>query len=104
MAREVLKHGRTVRFNKRQIPNAAKWVEWLENESIASVGPDPSIIGMRKQYWGDSALIVKAGRYAYLIDRKDTGKPLPWTAEAACNNAEHIRRRTDPLGSLSRIK
>lgn len=32
-------------------------------------GPNPSITGMRKLYWGEFAKIVKQGQYIYCIER-----------------------------------
>lgn len=72
------KKGRTVYFSKRQVPNAAKWVLWLDKNCLASAGPHPNICGMRNLYWGKEALIVKTGSYAYLITCKDDGRKLPW--------------------------
>lgn len=72
------KRGRTIVFNKRHTPDAAKWVEWLERNCQSSAGPRCSLVGMRKMYWGREALIVKAGSYAYLIASKDDGRVLPW--------------------------
>ena len=72
------KRGRTIRFSKRQVPNAAKWVKWLEENCEASAGPRCSLVGMRKMYWGREALIVTAGSYAYLITRYDDGRSMPW--------------------------
>lgn len=70
--------GRTVILLKKAVPDAAKWVRWLEEKCEASAGPNSSICGMRKLYWGREALIVKAGAYIYLITRKDNGRKLPW--------------------------
>lgn len=35
-----------------------------------SAGPNPSIKGMRKLYWGDDAYIMKCGNYAYKVDHE----------------------------------
>lgn len=70
--------GRTVVFSKKHTPNAAAWVRWLEEHCIASAGPHPSLVGMRNQFWGRSALVVRAGAYLYLLKHKDDGKALPW--------------------------
>ena len=70
--------GRTIILKKTETPNAAKWVEWLEKNCQASAGPRPNIIGMRHKYWGNPALIVKAGLYIYLITSRDDGRRMPW--------------------------
>ena len=76
--KEAKKKGRTVYLNKKHTPDSAKWVAWLEKKCLASAGPRPCIRGMRKVYWGDYALLVKAGAYLYLLKREDDFKPLPW--------------------------
>lgn len=70
--------GRTVYLSKKGNPDAAKWVTWLEENCLASAGPRPNLCGMRRMYWGDKALIVKCGLYAYLITSHDDGRRLPW--------------------------
>lgn len=72
------KRGRTVYLNKKQTPNAAKWVKWLEDNCQASAGPHGNLTGMRNLYWGRRALVVKAGAYLYLIKSIDDGRMLPW--------------------------
>ena len=71
------KRGRTVYLNKKQTPDAAKWVRWLEDNCQASTGPYGNLTGMRNR-WGRQALIVKAGAYLYLIKSIDDGRELPW--------------------------
>ena len=71
------KRGRTIRLNKRQTPNAAKWVKWLGDNCIGSFGPRGSIWGMRHKYYGKDALIVMAGSYGYYMG-KDVGQHMPW--------------------------
>lgn len=78
MKGESEKRGRTIILNKRKIPNAVKWVKWLEEKCLASTGPYPNLTGMRNIYWGRQALIVKAGAYIYLIANKDDGRKMPW--------------------------
>lgn len=68
--------GRTLRFSKRH-PEAAYWVRWLEKNCLGSCGPNPSIVGMRRMYWGKDALIIRAGAYAYYMG-KDVGQAAPW--------------------------
>lgn len=70
--------GRTITLKKKQTPNAEKWVKWLEENCQASAGPHPSLVGVRKQYWGNAALIVRAGAYLYLICNFDDGRRMPW--------------------------
>ena len=74
----ITKRGRTIRFSKKHTPDAAKWVEWLENNCQASAGPYGNLTGMRNLYWGREALVVRAGAYLYLITRKDDGRKMPW--------------------------
>ena len=75
---EKVKRGRTVYLNKKQTPDAAKWVRWLEDNCQASAGPHGNLTGMRNLYWGRQALVVKAGAYLYLIKSIDDGRELPW--------------------------
>ena len=75
---EKPRRGRTVILKKKTTPDAAKWVRWLEEKSIASTGPYPNVCGMRNLYWGREALIVRAGAYIYLITKRDDGRKLPW--------------------------
>ena len=72
------KRGRTVYLNKKQTPDAAKWVRWLEENCQASAGPHGNLTGMRNLYWDKRALVVKAGAYLYLIKSIDDGRMLPW--------------------------
>lgn len=65
------KKGRTVYRKSTDL-----MIRWLESNAIESTGPNPSIRGMRKRYWGDSALLVKCGTYLYLIDRVDDGREI----------------------------
>lgn len=74
---QTMKKGRTIRLNKRETPNAAKWVKWLEDNCIGSFGPRGSIWGMRHKYYGKDALIVMAGLYGYYMG-KDVGQSMPW--------------------------
>lgn len=73
------KKGRTIILNKKHTPNSAEWVRWLEDNCHSSAGPHPSIVGMRKLYWGKDALIVKAGAYIYFMG-KDEKQRMPWEA------------------------
>ena len=75
------KRGRTVTLRKKITPNAAKWVQWLEEKCLASAGPHPNVCGMRNLYWGRASLIVKAGAYVYLISHTDDGRKMPWEEE-----------------------
>ena len=75
---ETEKKGRTVVLPKKNNPDAAKWVRWLEENCLASAGPHPNLTGMRNLYWGKSALVVKAGAYLYLITSMDDGRRMPW--------------------------
>ena len=43
----------------------------LDRNCIASAGPRPCVSGMRKQFWGNKALIVMCGQYAYLMSHVD---------------------------------
>ena len=70
--------GRTITFHKKNTPNAAKWVLWLEENCLASAGPYANLKGMRQSYWGKEALVVKAGTYLYLMGREDDGRDMPW--------------------------
>lgn len=72
------KRGRTIVLNKKTTPNVGKWVQWLNENCLASTGPRPSIVGMRNLYWGKESLIVKAGLFIYLITTKDDGRAMPW--------------------------
>ena len=80
MEKNTTKKGRTVVLNKKNTPDAAKWVRWLEEHCQASTGPYGNVTGMRNLYWGREALIVKAGAYLYLIASKDDGRIMPWDA------------------------
>lgn len=70
--------GRTILLSKKYTPNAAKWVKWLEEHCLSSAGPRPNVIEMRHAYWGNAALLVRAGQYVYLIDKHDDGRRMPW--------------------------
>ena len=76
-AEQTRTRGRTIRLNKRQTPDAAKWVKWLEDNCIGSFGPRGSIWGMRHKYYGKDALIVMSGLYGYYMG-KDVGQSMPW--------------------------
>ena len=76
--KEMTKKGRTVVLPKKHMPDAAKWVRWLEENCQASAGPQPKLTGMRNKYWGRAALVVKAGAYLYLITSRDDGRKMPW--------------------------
>lgn len=76
-AEQAPKRGRTIRLNKKQVPDAAKWVRWLSDNCIGSFGPHGSIVGMRRLYYGKDALIVMAGAYGYFMG-KDSGQKMPW--------------------------
>ena len=69
--------GRTIRLNKRQTPDAAKWVRWLDENCIGSFGPHGNLTGMRLKYYGKDALVVLAGAYGYYMG-KDVGQRMPW--------------------------
>lgn len=36
--------------------------------SFPSAGPNPSISGMKKLFWGMGAKVIKCGQYAYSVD------------------------------------
>lgn len=76
-AAQPRKRGRTIRLNKRQTPNAAKWVKWVDENCIGSFGPHGSVWGMRHKYYGMDALIVMSGQYGYYMG-KDEGQRMPW--------------------------
>ena len=72
------KRGRTVILKKKNNPDAAKWVRWLDENCQASAGPYGNLTGMRNLYWGKESLVVKSGAYLYMMKRFDDFKPLPW--------------------------
>lgn len=39
----------------------------LERRCLGSAGPNASISGMKKLYWGKGAHVVKCGRYIYCL-------------------------------------
>lgn len=75
---EKQKRGRTIIFYKKRTPDAAKWVQWLEDNCQASAGPHGNLTGMRNLYWGKQSLVVKAGAYLYMMRRIDDGRAMPW--------------------------
>lgn len=36
--------------------------------NFPSAGPGANVAGVRKQYWGNEALIIKCGSYIYKVD------------------------------------
>lgn len=66
--------GRTVYLHMR---GRAGLANRLARDCVGSAGPYPSISGMRRLCWGQDALVVKAGAYAYYMG-KDTGQPVPY--------------------------
>ena len=41
----------------------------IQERCIGSAGPRPSILGMRRLYWGRDALVIRIGAYAYYMGR-----------------------------------
>lgn len=68
----MAKRGRTLYVRVRGRPCVERW---LALHCVASTGPYPCISGMRKLYWGQDALVVKAGIYIYNMGR-DKGQVL----------------------------
>lgn len=56
--------GRTLRYSVRGRPEV---VRILQRNCISSAGPNPSISGMRRHFWGMNALVIRAGAYAYYM-------------------------------------
>lgn len=54
-----------------------KWIDWLETNSKDKAGPFPNILEQREK-WGNASLIVRAGKFIYLVMKRDSHKPLPW--------------------------
>ena len=48
--------------------------KFLNKECTACAGPYPNITGMRNKYWGNG-LIVKCGRFAYLMPSNWNNNP-----------------------------
>ena len=39
-------------------------------EEFPNAGPRPSIVGMKKLYWGENALCIQSGTYVYKVNRE----------------------------------
>lgn len=46
------------------------WEKYLKEHCYGSAGPRPSVIGIRKLYWGDCP-IVRCGQYIYRVSFSD---------------------------------
>lgn len=42
----------------------------LHLERFPSAGPRPSIVGMKKLFWGEVAFVVQCGQYIYHVDEE----------------------------------
>lgn len=74
----IAKKGRTLQLVKTKVADPVKWVKWLEENCLASAGPNPSIVGLRNLYWGKTSLIVRAGKWVYCLAYEDKGQSMPW--------------------------
>lgn len=62
--------GRTIYVRITGRPQVERW---LRHHCVASSGPYSNITGMRLQYWGRDALVVRGGSIAYNMGR-DVGQ------------------------------
>ena len=46
----------------------------IDLSGYPSAGPNPSIKGMKKLYWGKNALVVKSGAYIYKVPEDVYGR------------------------------
>ena len=44
-----------------------RYQEMLEKNCLSSAGPNASVSGMKKKFWGKDAYVVLCGQYAYNV-------------------------------------
>lgn len=49
---------------------SVKNIDRLKLYNFPSAGPNASISGMREQYWGKDAYILRCGSYIYKVNRE----------------------------------
>ena len=44
--------------------------ERLGLDKFPNAGPNPSIKGMKKLFWGEDAFLIRSGQYVYKVDKE----------------------------------
>ena len=65
--------GRTIYIRINGRPHVERW---LRDHCVANAGPYSNSTGMRRNYWGWNALVVRAGSVTYNMGR-DVGQVIP---------------------------
>lgn len=60
LKRQLMAEGRKYAYVSKSVCN-------LHAANIPNAGPRPNIKGMRAQFWGNNAIIIKQGQYAYKL-------------------------------------